>query len=327
MKVIGIKTVKRSKLTLPGNWKEILARPSAAERGRSHEEMGGYLHEPIVRKVDGKLVLLAGRDRVAGTELQGLEEVTVKVVECDDAEAASIEEVENIERRHDPKEKNDLIAQRIRRLAEMLEPDPPGKKPGRPKGAKRKALEQVAAERGVKPRSVEQAERRRRKKEEARLAGMLGDVTDPDEPCIRLVGVDVDEGDLKDIAKIQGFIDDSDKYLRQAARCLGELAAADLPFPESVLDRLREQVKEAGRVVRAVRPTVLCPWCKMVEGVVENCAACHTMGWVGPQEKGAVPEELWDEEHPRVILAGETRYVADLFEDDGEEEEVEELFG
>ena len=315
MKVIGIKVIKRDKLTLPGNWGAVLQRGSAAQRGKSYAENGWYLHEPIVRKLDGKLVLLAGRDRIAGLELQGIDDATVKIVECSDEEASSIEEVENIERRHDPLEQQNLIAKRIRRLEQALATDgePQPRRRGRPKSLRSKAIELVAAERGVKPRSVEQAERRRLEKVGAQAVEEFLDTPDEEVgPPIRLIGVVLDPRDMADLTRIQAIIDEAARHMLLAARSLGRLAGA-VPFPESVLDRIRDAVRSAAKNVRDARPTVLCPYCKMIDGIQQDCAACHTKGWLGSVDGLQIPPELWDENDPIVIHKGETKHVSDLF--------------
>jgi len=317
VKILGIKTVKLKKIVLPGNWPEILKRPSAAERGKSIAEHG-LIHEPVVRKTGGRMVLVAGRDRVAGMELEGMKEVQVKVIECSDDEAADIEELENIERRHDKEEVKVVTAKRLKRLAALLEKEPPPSKRGRPKLATTKAREQIAKEKGVTPRAVEMAERRRKKKAAAAMADLIPE----EEPghCIRLVGVDVEEEDLEVIAEIQGYIDLAATALTTAARELGILAGKGLPIPEGPLDRLRQAVKDCGATCRGMRPTVLCPFCKMVPGAVEQCAGCGTTGWLGPVDGMTIAEELWEEENPQVIVQGQLVYVSSLFADDEEED-------
>lgn len=309
MKTIGIRAIKVSSLILPGDWRQILSSEESKARGESIMA-DGLIHEPVVRQLSkGRYSIIAGRRRIAGMVQQGMEQIQVKVVDCTDDEADSWEEIENIERWHDPGEVALMRKRRLLRLqAKAIEEE--GLAPAK---AKSKAIEKVAKEKGVKPESVVQAEyRQRRKEREEKAAEVQDGAVD-----IQIEDWNMDLSDdgpwLESVKDIQNTIDDIVGRVRYAMNLMTRLGNDPrLPFPEGLCNRLRADLSDVASAVALARPTAVCPYCKLIEDVQARCAGCLTTGWMG--DLAQVPKELKSGDPAMVSHGGKIIPADEFFE-------------
>lgn len=132
-----------------------------------------FVHEPVVRpSPEGGYELIAGERRLLGAIKAGESEVTVKCGDYSDRVAKEIRLIENAHRTHDKRvqgEEWEKLVELRQAIPTVFEEEPLG--PGRPKGAKTKAREAVAKQKGVNPETVRKGEYRARKRREAGSSG------------------------------------------------------------------------------------------------------------------------------------------------------------
>lgn len=292
MHVIGIKTVRINRLNLPGDFKQRVEHPRITERAESAKKFG-ILAEPMVRKRDYRVIY--GRDRIATAVRIGKTEMDVKLVECSDDEAYELELLENVQRRHDSDEQR-LGFERMVKLYEdqvrgdveagALPPDP-RRGPGRRKTPRGMARDRVARELGIKPASV--------KRKEARIkVSLRNEKLDGERkpaPQIELIGMDVTDEFLREVEKIQQLIDGAAGHLNTALTALTQ--CEKLPYPPARLQRIYDEVRVAASLVRANKPASMCPWCKGLPTLQEQCGSCLGSGWISVEAAKTVPQELW----------------------------------
>lgn len=310
MDVVGYEEVLIADIQKPDNWKYILASEEAEARGRSIEQVGN-IHEPMVRKSDMQLV--AGCRRLAGMVRVGWTTCTVKLIECDDARLQELRDIENIERRHDPEWQAEirkrLIDRYEREEAERVAAQKASgqwkRKRGREPSPRRLAQRKAAKDLGVDPRSLERQEmrdrqRKRRHKELGKVAH-----TEPEPPKdFHSLGMEVDRAFLGQVGMVQQYIRTAHSRLAIAQRELTKLANSEMPFPPSRIERMKTQIRETSHMVGGMMPVSLCPYCKGLEGAQDHCAGCFTTGFITKNQNEHIPEELLDEEHPKVMVQG-----------------------
>jgi len=260
-----------------------------------------YIHAPTVR-ADDKL-LICGRDRFAGALLNKRKKLWFHVVDCTDKEAAELEEKENIYRRHSEGER----AQAILRLVALQEQkirsndalsngdNVPGssgasKSPNKVKAEARKAVARAA---GITPGAVKKAEQRAAASaapavtEEA--AG--GPIELPD--GFKTFDLEVSLASRSVIDETAKWLGDWDQSLKNILRELTEMEKrGDYAVAGAHLQRIREQVQNAGHAVRDAIPASLCFYCKAQPASTPNCPACGGTGVVGRHGGDNVPPEL-----------------------------------
>lgn len=270
----------------------------------------GVIQEPVVRESDK--LLICGADRIAALLRLGEQRAQVKLVEVTDERVARMRVDENLRRRSMPPV--DVVEETIEELAATMEDDPrqPGKR-GRIKGAKRKAREVVASKLGVQEASLRRRIERRRKR---------GEPPPPPKekkdapPPIKCIGMEVDRSFLSHAASIQRAVASAADTIARATAALAPLE--ELPFPSPVLQTLRGKLRTLRVEVLGWRPTSLCPYCKGLGGVQDDCAACQTKGWLPACRENGVPERLWDEQAPMVQVAGHLKAIEDVTEPEEE---------
>jgi hypothetical protein len=322
MRVIGLHEVAIADITLPANFERALEGVDLESRAQSISEIG-VIHEPIVRERD--MILITGRQRLAAVQRLGRTTITVKLVECTDREAIELEYQENIHRKHDPKYARELMQERIALLAkeaqeaqdarEASEPRPRG----RPKTAHGKARDQFAGERGVLPSSVRQAERR------AKLEGDKPDkpkranaaeqhVTDKDGSCIRTLHMRLSEQFLAQVKVTQGHLRSAAKSVRAARRELALLEQGDLGMSPGRIAGLLESSRQLASALEGALPSSVCPYCKAIDGLQQECTGCDGAGFIGKDQESAVPKELWRDDRPLVYVQGVQHYVSEFLD-------------
>lgn len=324
LQTIGIKTVAIAKLVLPDDIHELAKEPRIADRLISIKRLG-LLNEPIVRLSDMKL--LAGRDRIAAHIHGGIQEARVKLVECDDDTCIDIEIEENLQRRHDPAEQRELEQRALDRAEARIAGERDGETPrkaGRPKTPRGRAREEIAEAKGVKPESVRRAEYRHRERQNKALVEVAetGVPAPPPTSPIKTLGMDLDAAFLAKVNAIMGYIKEATAKARGAQSALTQLKNAELGYPSARLQRLHEDLHDVTARVAAAIPVSLCPGCKGLHGVQEECAMCVGSGFIVKSQQDGVPENLWLEgDDAMVLYRGEPTRVSEFFEEHGEEPE------
>jgi len=304
MKVLGFRTLKIEQLCLTGDFRARLDNPRIFERARSIERVG-ILSEPMVRQVDHRVIY--GHDRIAAAIRCGFTEVLCKLVECSDEELYEIELTENAHRRHDVEAQREGLLKVLGLYEEQIEVNPhaaPLTDPtrGRSKTARGLARVRVANESGIKPESVRMAEfRAKRAAEKAKTLKSRQDKRVVEREAknptitINLIGMEVEDEFTEQVERIGKLLGEADSAMRRAQGALGNISSEKLPYPAARLQRLLDDVHAAASAVRVAKPVALCPYCKGLPKLQDECAACLQSGWVSLAQSGAVPKDLWTE--------------------------------
>lgn len=317
MKILGIKPCRIDRLILPGDFAERLKRPHVVELSTSVKRYG-VLASPMVRAEDRRV--LYGRDRIASAVLAGLTHVDCKLVECTDEEAAEIELVENVHRRHDPSTARDQLSRLIQMYARQAVDTLPEPEPGAPlENLARKtpigvARERVAREIGVKPESLR---RRLNRTKAAQRKEVLSGERPAEPPCIELVGMEVTDEFLQSVSKAQMMLKAAESHANLVTAALQALDDAGVDFPKGRLERLLEEAKSLRYTLTNARPAALCPYCKGLPSVQPHCAACLQGGWISAEQARHVPRELWTTGKAAVVaMRGRYELVSAVIGDD-----------
>lgn len=326
MKTLALKEVRIDKLLLPGDWVEILAHKDVAARAKSIHEVG-LIHEPVVRRSDMKL--LAGRHRVAAHVFNGEETCVVKLVDCTDEEALDIEEVENIERRHSPKEQSELRMRRLDRLEKLAAAEMEAQRaleeahgkipsPGRPKSPRAEARRRMAEEEGISESSVRNREMRHRKREEAERAAR--DEAERERAkrkeqreAVDDLGMELEEEFAAKLGAMKRLAIDCRKRMANVRGAITRLRNAELPVDHGDLERILAAADSMTAALKRLEPTHVCPYCKGVGGVQESCGGCAGKGWRHGTD--GVPKQLLSLP-PMVSVGGQFVLVTDLEEEE-----------
>lgn len=320
MKIIGLKSVPISKLKLPGNWTKILRDPEVQARAASIKQVG-LIHEPVVRKSD--MLLIAGRRRVAAHLRNGDKSVMIKLIECTDHEAAIIEQAENAERTHDSDKQGSAQARLVELLAKEIS-EREGvrlKGPGRGRTAKGRARELVAASRGVSPNAVRQAEYRERKRAESRgQPAAKAPKVPAAAPLIRTFGIHLEAEFVRDLKELQDLNEACERAATAALQAVKQLRkryaepADGLPpfaFPETY-DKALDLLSQASSEIRGLRPVSVCPSCKAVDEISEECGHCRRLQYITRRQEPLVPAHLLDERNPVVVHKGQEKPLSEF---------------
>lgn len=296
MELIGFREMEIANLVIDGDFRMRIDSVRVQERAKSMARIG-QIHEPIVRMP--QMRLLTGRDRAAAHVVLGHSKMTCKLVSCTDQEALEIELAENAHRRHDTEEQRRSM-QRIFQLytdQEIATPALPNSR-GRRKAVKKKALLRLASERGIKPESLRRNLIRGRNLERKRdeKAGFIQGASEVVCP-IELIGMEVTPDFMRDIKIIIGQTRELLATLHKAQVILTNLASAQggkLPLQRMRFQRLYDEIKACGAAARGIIPISLCPWCKGLDGIQENCNGCVQTGWISRDQMDQVPRDLWN---------------------------------
>ncbi len=296
MKHVGYRDILIADLKLPGNWRQVLDDPftkSLAESIRTFSQ----LQEPVVRRDDK--MLLAGAHRVAAHVLLGLPRCYCKVVDCSDDEAAAIAKVENAHRGHNVEmQQKDVLAlvELTAKVEEQRRQDPDADKPR--KTAKTVAREIVAAKMGVTPGALRQAEHR----EKLRRADTK-DIEKRDF-AIRSIGMEFHESFIDSVRLVAEKQDEAARCLTRAATILTGLSNSKMPVHTDRLGHVRTELATISKMLRGMKPSSLCPYCKGCESIASKCTACMGTSYIASSQEVGVPLELWDEQEPKVAYQG-----------------------
>jgi hypothetical protein len=280
---------------------------------RSISEIG-VLHEPIVRKSD--MLAITGGDRIAALHFNKRLKARVKLVECDDDEADVIRDAENAARRHNDTAELVATGRVLKRYAKEAEERwirdmakrealermgiLPAKKRGRPRSPKTMALEELAAATGVTVATLRQRDRRRRRAQMSSAIdgsaeieeGTVKDVAKDRLPNLQRWGMEVPEDFRKAVQHIRVVMLGIGDRLLEAQNTMHHINCKDALFPPALAKRLFTDLQELRRDVSLSAPVAICPYCKNLGGVQEQCGACVTTGWISERQLASVPEEL-----------------------------------
>ena len=314
MKILGIKSIPIRALVNVHEATAVMTEPRVAELAKSIKGLV-CMHEPMVRAIDFRLV--SGRDRTAAYLLNGEAEMKAKLVDCTDQELDEMEVEENLRRRCDPDEQAALVTKALKLaearivLEERSRPKdkPAGRKVGRPVGSlspQGKARAQVAQALNVSSKAIYRREQRAkdRKIDAATKAADQGAPLPPPEASIKTLGMDVSTEFLAGVDAAASYIQEAVRGLRAAQQALSRLKTAEVPFPAGLLARLYDDVHDAFERVKAAKPHSVCPHCKGLAGVQDECVGCVNTGFITEGQKAGVVEALWVEGDKAVVQRG-----------------------
>ncbi len=303
MEVLGFRTIAISKIRLPGGFEKRLKTDRVKGLAKSIVDHG-LLHEPIVRKSDWKLVV--GADRVAAHYVRGRQTITVKLVECSDTELEILQREENLMRRHDPEEQRrlttELVAFYEKELFERSLEDPTVLKAvrGSYHSPYTAAVTKVAKLTGVNPESVKRTMKRQKKR------------SGPRPIPIRTFGMVLEPKFLEQVRTAHDWLSEADTQLQAAQKALTKLESSGVPFPAALLKRLHAEVHQVCAEVRSSRPDMLCPYCRGIDELQDQCDYCFRFGFITAAQSKQVPVELLDEDNPKVMVRGVLRDIGDF---------------
>lgn len=276
---LGYKDVKVKSIVVGGDWDmaELLRSSSVRELAQSleaHEQ----IHPVSLRLHGGKYELVAGGNRYAAHVLSKKPRIRAAVWEMTDREAREHHLVENLHRWHSHERRAQIQQELIDLYSEALPPEAP----------KEQVIEAVAQATGVQPESVERAQRRAAKREKDK-AEAPAPKESPEEAFLTH-GTMMQTKWLQLVYEYRGELDDADRKLKVLQRALNDCVRHGLAHPE--VRTCVELVREVGVKLRGSRPKSLCPYCKGLDGVIDECAHCHKQGFVGEATWERAPAEV-----------------------------------
>lgn len=296
MILVGIREVPIAKMKLPGDFRARVASQHVIDLAASIEKTG-LLNEPYVRRSGMRAI--AGVDRIAAHEVNGKKTVRCKLVDCTTEEADEIEATENAHRRHSTEEQREALAKLIDRMAEgVVVPAPEKRKAGRPKTARGMARDMVAAQLGVTPEVLRTQEWREKNKDRPPPPEA------PREPCIFVMGFVLDPEWEKGVYSAKESLQACAANLTIVLANLTRLENSGAPLHKARFDRMHEQLEEVSSAIRALSPEMLCPFCKGIEEVTKQCAACEGTQYLTISQVKAVPPVFMELDDPKVNFKG-----------------------
>lgn len=290
------------------------------------DEEVGQMHPVFVHTETRELI--SGADRIAAAMLLGWTHIKAELRAGDVVE--KIRRVENAHRRHEPTVQKEDLAElvRIRAARIAAEPAPHREGPGRPVTPKGQAVREVAKETGWAPETVRKAIRPETPKpppgrhpdEPPREAPTQPDPptygpkddTDPRptrEGTLVTFGLRLEEDFDIEIAEVREYFDRVAQALGSTRAALRNLLGCGHPVPADRMAQWGEELATLAAEVARSRPTSLCPYCKVVEGVIEGCTGCEARGWVGKHVLESAPKSLLDEDPMWIVVGGKkTQY-------------------
>lgn len=303
MKWVGHKLIKASSVRMDvADIRRRMKEPNVIAMAESIARYGGEpMQSPTVRAES--LTLIAGRDRMAALAILKAKKVTIRLVDCTDAEAAELEIVENAHRRGE--DRTALLA----KLAEMREAalteeakggsDTPLQAASKQtiRAVARKQAAQIA---GVSPERVKKAQAAVKKDSahasEAPTPPSRAAEDAAPEPLlpanIDTLGLPWEEGPTyvagEACAEAQAIIDAVDRLLRQAQGMMKRVPE----LHEGLRQELYADLHRVADRIRAAKPASLCPWCKGLAQQIKVCGGCHGARFVTAEKAKNAPREL-----------------------------------
>jgi ParB-like chromosome segregation protein Spo0J len=308
MKWCGTKRVALKSIILPGNFSATRAAPRITELATSIREHG-TIAPPVVEAKTNRLI--AGHDRVAALLALKETHVDCRVVEGTPREIRRMQIAENLHRRGD--DAKALIAEYARaEEAAIIEEHCVEVATGvvTAQRVKQEANAVVAEAKGIKPKSVRQAKRRARVKEEQQVAAPEPVVPEasPEVPLpegFAAYGIDIPAADREVIAETLAWLKDLESLARRTVAAMTDAEKhRQFSIAPSHVQGIRERAAALGHALREAMPAGLCPYCKFRPALVSNCAGCGGVGVAGRHAGDHVPRELLGAEVVMVAVDG-----------------------
>jgi flagellar biosynthesis GTPase FlhF len=300
MKKLGPKTVSIKRLALEP---EIVSRakdPHVISLAKSVDKWG-CLHRPWVRQSD--MTVVFGRDRVSAHLALRRSKIEVEFVECTPEEARELADNENAHRRHDQKEQAEALkrlvadytkAEEAKDKAKPPRTTPTGeKRRGRPKSARKRAIEKVAEETGRSPEALRQTIAKAEK----------ADSPETRKCPIKDFGIEMDQKFNGELSEIMQWVPKIRQHIVSAEGELTRLLNAGTSIPSGPLSRIKEELAHLLKDLALLVPYSVCPWCKGTAPYQDYCAACLKMGWV-PREVFDQADKALKSESPLWVMDG-----------------------
>lgn len=282
---------------LAGTWMDLVHEPRVKALAKSIKK-GMQLQEPMVRKSD--MTIVFGNGRVAAHHINGEDLVLVKLVDCTDEEAAIAKETENALRVHDPKAQREAEARLLKLLLEET-PDIPRRHRGPGPRTKEGWAMTVAARIAEVPLGTLRVRKFRREQ--------VKYVLQPD--TVKSFGKPWDKDEFSRLQDAYSTIEKAKKHLQRSNQLLHDLLKISSVQTAKVV-RLKAEMTEVNHDLGTLAPTSICPTCKAIPIVKEECAACEATGFITKLQETMVPKKLWD---PCILMyRGQERLVEDFEE-------------
>jgi hypothetical protein len=294
VKLSAARRLEFSQLKLPGNWRSLLEDPVEVDGKEvtDHEmvpvEETGDVRHPLVRRTGGKYEIILGLKRAVAAARAKHKGLDFQLLDCTDQQAELLRAADR-----GNETMQDVARQLIRVLvtrAERLEPPRHGRlqTPGRPRTVRTLTREMLADELGVTTDALRKAEYRARVKAGERYPAIYDyRITQPTEWIAYTNDVRV--------ACIEAL-----EHMNVARRALEAVEHYGVERVNAVL----LQVRHAGQRLVDHRPRQLCPYCKNVAGLVEQCGQCIREGWVGQLNETLIDHRLLGDEPLYVMREG-----------------------
>lgn len=294
MKLSAPRRLEFSQLKLPGNWRSLLDDPVEVDGKEVSDpdmvpvEETGDVRCPLVRRTGGKYEIVLGLKRVVAAARAKHKGLDFQLLDCTDVQA---EALRSGDRGNEMMQKvmRELVRVLVTR-AERLEPPRHGRlqTPGRPRTVRAITREMLADELGISADSLRKAEYRARVKAGERYPAIYDyRITQPTEWIAYTNDVRV--------ACIEAL-----EHMNVARRALEAVEHYGVERVNAVL----QQVRHAGQRLVDHRPRQLCPYCKNIDGLVEQCGMCVREGWVGQLNETLIDHRLLGDEPLYVMKNG-----------------------
>ncbi len=270
IKHIGIRHIPMRRMKLPGDWRSICQRPAVTEMMKLIALSGGKpIHPPTLQMPDYKLI--AGRTRLAALTMMGKQEAEVKLIACSDMEAEMISDLEDCARRHDTTEQDAKTLNIIRHMT-ALGQEGEGLTEIQ---ARQSARRELAAHDGVQSDTIRKREDRAKAQEDALAAAAEAGPVYP----IETWGLPMSMDAAARAGLIQSHLKKVRGHMHAASMAIGKMVKDDLPFPDPIIDDMKEMIGNVRDACDMHTPTHLCPYCKGRQEFKRECQECHGRAW------------------------------------------------
>ena len=201
---------------------------------------------------------------------------------------------------------------RLDKLAAEVEEDPfrPNCKDGTPQSAMSVAIEIVAKEDDVSVRSILQQIRRHKRGNERALEK----ATAP--PPVDDLGVEQSHQHMALVTRGKECLKLAATSCSSVSSFLSEIVEKHYPIPEAALAAVHDRLLVLRQHINDLIPEYVCPWCKGIRKLSEQCSHCHTTGVATKDLFNSAPNELRDPEKMLVLAHGRYTKASDHAEAD-----------
>jgi len=184
---------------------------------------------------------------------------------------------------------------------------------------RRQAIADAASEFGVRPSTVRTAIRRWSTREE-RAEKKAQEFAEKRQRAFPNYGITLPGEWVDEVAALQRTTLMALWHAKQSARHLQKLEKSEW-YPKGALRLARQRCRDFLQVIDMVTPVGLCPYCKQLEGVIDECAPCYGTGVLLKQNLDSVPQQFLATVLPVVLYRGAEMPVS-AFTKEPEQEEM-----